>query len=72
MVHIQKTAVKRLAATLIFLAALLGGVALWQHRNASHPGTAVLTVFCAAGLKVPVEAAAQRYQRETGAKVQLQ
>jgi molybdate transport system substrate-binding protein len=72
MVHIQKTAVKRLAATLILLAALLGGVALWQHRNASHPGTAVLTVFCAAGLKVPVEAAAQQYQRETGAKVQLQ
>ena len=63
---------KKLAATLILLAALLGGVAFWQHRTASRPGTATLTVFCAAGLKKPVEAAAQQYQRESGIEVRLQ
>ena len=63
---------KKLAATLILLAALLGGVALWQHRTASRPGAATLTVYCAAGLKTPVEAIAQQYQRETGIEVRLQ
>jgi molybdenum ABC transporter molybdate-binding protein len=64
---------KKLAATLILLAALLGGVALWQHRTASRPaGTTTLTVFCAAGLKKPVEAVAQQYQRESGTEVRLQ
>jgi molybdate transport system substrate-binding protein len=63
---------KKLAATLILLAALLGGVAFWQHRTASRPGTATLTVFCAAGLKKPVEAVAQQYQRESGVEVRLQ
>ena len=63
---------KKLAATLILLAALLGGVALWQHRTASRPGAATLTVYCAAGLKSAVEAVAQQYQRETGIEVRLQ
>ena len=63
---------KKLAAILILLAALLGGVALWQHRTASRSGAATLTVFCAAGLKNPVEAIAQEYQRETGTEVRLQ
>ncbi len=63
---------KKLAVTLLLLAALLGGAALWQHRRASRPSVAVLTVYCAAGLKVPVEAAAQQYQRESGAQVRLQ
>jgi len=64
--------VKKLAVTLILLAALLGGVALWQHRTASRPGTTTLTVFCAAGLKKPVEAVAEQYQRESGVAVRLQ
>ncbi len=63
---------KKLALTLFLLAALLGGVAFWQHRSASRPGAKVLTVYCAAGLKVPVEAAAQEYQRESGTEVRLQ
>ena len=63
---------KKLAAILILLAVLLGGVAFWQHRTASRPGAATLTVYCAAGLKTPVEAAAQQYQRETGVEVRLQ
>jgi molybdenum ABC transporter molybdate-binding protein len=63
---------KKLSAILILLAALLGGVALYQHRTASRPGATVLTVYCAAGLKTPVEAAAQQYRRETGNEVRLQ
>ena len=49
---------KKLAVTLLLLAALLGGAALWQHRRASHPGAAVLTVSCAAGLQKPKPPAA--------------
>jgi ABC-type molybdate transport system substrate-binding protein len=63
---------KKLAAILILLAALLGGVALYQHRTASRPGATSLTVYCAAGLKKPVEAIAQQYQRESGTEVRLQ
>ncbi len=63
---------KKLAAILILLATLLVGVVWWQHRTASHPGTTALTVFCAAGLKQPVEAIAQQYQRESGVEVRLQ
>ncbi|MEO6741981.1 MAG: extracellular solute-binding protein [Chthoniobacteraceae bacterium] len=63
---------KKLAATLLLLAALLGGVALYHQRNASRPGATALTVYCAAGLKKPIEAAAQQYQRELGVEVRLQ
>ncbi|MEO6785844.1 MAG: substrate-binding domain-containing protein [Chthoniobacteraceae bacterium] len=63
---------KKLAATLLLLAALLGGVAFYHHRNASRPGATALTVYCAAGLKKPVEAIAQQYQRESGTEVRLQ
>ena len=63
---------KKLAAILILLAALLAGVAVWQHRTASRPGTTSLTVYCAAGLKKTVEAIAQQYQRESGTEVRLQ
>ena len=63
---------KKLAAILILLAALLGGVALYQHRMASRPGATTLTVYCAAGLKKPVEAVAKQYQRESGTEVRLQ
>ncbi len=63
---------KKLAAILILLAALLGGVAVWQHRTASRPGATTLTVYCAAGLKKPIEAIAKQYQAETGTEVRLQ
>ncbi len=63
---------KKLAAILILLAALLGGLALWQHRTASRSGATTLTVSCAAGLQKPIEAIAQQYQRESGIEVRLQ
>lgn len=63
---------KKFALILLALALLLGGVALYQHRNAPRAGVQTLTVFCAAGLKKPVEAIAQQYQREFGVEVRLQ
>ena len=63
---------KKLAAILLLLAVLLGGVALWQHRHASRPGAATLTVYCAAGLQKPFEAAAREYQRESGVEIRPQ
>ena len=72
MAHNAPQAVKKLAAILLLLAALLGGVAFWQHRAASHPGATTLTVYCAAGLQKPVEALAQQYQRESGTGIRLQ
>ena len=49
---------KKLAALLLVLAVLLGGVVLYQKRTASRAEAPALTVFCAAGLKKPVEAIA--------------
>jgi molybdate transport system substrate-binding protein len=42
-----------------------------SRRSADAP-TATLMVFCAAGLKKPVEAVAAQYRTETGTEVQLQ
>ena len=63
---------KKLAAILLLLAALLGGVAIYQQRSAPRAGAPTLTVYCAAGLKKPVEAIAQQYEREAGVEVRLQ
>lgn len=63
---------KKLAAIIFLLAALLGGVAYYQHRTAPRAETPTLTVYCAAGLKKPVEAIAQAYQKDTGTEVRLQ
>ena len=63
---------KKLAATLLLLAVLLGGVAIYHHRSASRPGATAVTVYCAAGLQKPVEAIAQQYRRESGTEVRLQ
>ena len=63
---------KKLAALILLLAALLGGVALYQQRSAPRAGVTTLTVYCAAGLKKPVEAIAQAYQKEAGVEVRLQ
>ncbi|MEQ1858992.1 MAG: molybdate ABC transporter substrate-binding protein [Chthoniobacteraceae bacterium] len=63
---------KKLALILVALALLLGGVAFYQQRSAPGVGAQSLTVFCAAGLRAPVEAAAQQYQRESGVEVRLQ
>lgn len=63
---------KKLAAILLLLAALLGGVSIYQQRSAPRAEAPTLTVYCAAGLKKPVEAVAQQYQREAGVEVRLQ
>lgn len=72
MAHNPPPAVKKLAAILLLLAVLLGGLALYQRRSAPQASATTLTVYCAAGLKKPVEAIAQQYQRETGIEVRLQ
>lgn len=58
---------------LVGIALLLaaGGLAFYALRPAGG-GPRQLTVFCAAGLKKPVEDAAARYREETGAEVALQ
>ena len=63
---------KKFAALILLLAALLGGIALFQRRASPPAGMATLTVYCAAGLKKPVEAIAQAYQKEAGVEVRLQ
>lgn len=57
------------------LAAVLGLIALLvlnQRRPEAPQIVRALTVYCAAGIKVPVEAAAKDYEREFGIPVQLQ
>ena len=58
---------------LILLAALLAmGVLYWFNRGESAAAGEPLTVYCAAGLKKPVEAVAAAYESETKTRVQLQ
>jgi molybdate transport system substrate-binding protein len=63
---------KKLAAILLVLAALVGGLAYYQHQSTPRPGQPALLVYCAAGLKTPVEAVAEQYRYETGVDVRLQ
>ena len=59
-----------------FVAAVaLVAVLLWQARTArpaAAPGQKPLLLFCAAGLKLPVEAVAREYEQAFGVQVQLQ
>ncbi|MEW6306265.1 MAG: molybdate ABC transporter substrate-binding protein [Verrucomicrobiota bacterium] len=69
---------RALAAILAVLGAALLAVALFHRGSTTSPATAhgpqkrVLTVYCAAGLKKPVEATAAEYQKEFGVEVQIQ
>jgi molybdate transport system substrate-binding protein len=47
-------------------------ILLWLATKPDARSTDTLTVFCAAGLKKPVEQIAAQYQQETGTTVQLQ
>lgn len=47
-------------------------VAAWISLKPAKSNTKPLTVFCAAGLKKPVEEIALAYQKETGTEVRLQ
>lgn len=61
----------RNAIFVLFAAAL--GYAIWSSfPRQEGAGRGTLTVFCAAGLKQPVEAIARQYQQETGVEVLLQ
>jgi len=66
--------VKNLAVLLFALAALLAALAVLQKRGSTPTAAAptALTVYCAAGLKQPVEAIAAKYCAEFGVEVQLQ
>jgi molybdate transport system substrate-binding protein len=63
-----------MSRTFVGLALLLaaGALAYYALRPAGEGAARQLTVYCAAGLKKPVEAAAARYQEETGNEVALQ
>lgn len=55
----------------MLLAAALAAI-MWYSRTRGGPQGESLTVYCAAGLKQPVEAAAAAFQRECGTVVHLQ
>jgi molybdenum ABC transporter molybdate-binding protein len=61
---------KSWAVILFALAVAMGGGGCGRSGPASAPAT--LTVYCAANLKQPVEAAAAAFTRETGIAVRLQ
>ena len=55
-------------ALLLVLAGMLFSIRKTAGRSSKQP----LVVFCAAGIRAPVEAVARAYERETGVGVQLQ
>lgn len=62
---------RALAIILLLVIAVLTGVVWMARRDATQRG-GELTVYCAAGLKKPVEQIAADFQRETGTAVRLQ
>lgn len=58
--------------SLVAVLGLVGLLVLNQRRPEAPQVVRALTVYCAAGIKVPVEAAAKDYEREFGIPVQLQ
>ncbi len=63
---------KAAAAILAALAILLGALAWWQHDRSPSARGGTLTVYCAAGLKQPVEEIARAYEQEFGTTINLQ
>lgn len=57
-----------LALLLIAIATILA----WQAFSPTPPSASSLTVYCAAGLKKPIEALALQFEQETGTTVSLQ
>lgn len=55
----------------VLVVALAATFVFYRHST-PKPGEASLTVFCAAGLKKPVEAIAARYREESGVEIHLQ
>ncbi|HSU69182.1 MAG TPA: extracellular solute-binding protein, partial [Tepidisphaeraceae bacterium] len=63
---------KKLIAVLVVLALGLGGLALLHHRATPATSQTPLKIYCAAGIKKPVEAVAALYQKEYGEPVDLE
>jgi molybdate transport system substrate-binding protein len=79
MIQRQKRSARINIAWLTFLASIavlvvLIGLLVWDgwRRGAAPPGKRPLLVYCAAGVRPPVEAAARDYQQAYGVEVQLQ
>lgn len=64
--------IKKLLAVLCLGAVAGGAWVLLKRSSASSNGSPPLMVFCAAGIKKPVEEIAAAYQKETGTEVRLQ
>lgn len=67
---------KRFGTWAAFIASLsVFGILLWvllkSERSSAEPQGPLL-VYCAAGVRIPVEAAAKAYENSTGAKVEIQ
>jgi molybdate transport system substrate-binding protein len=63
---------RTVAAIFLVIAAALGGILLLRRGPQSGPPQTALMVYCAAGLKKPVEIIAQQYRSEFGIEVRLQ
>ncbi|MEN3940784.1 molybdate ABC transporter substrate-binding protein [Prosthecobacter sp. SYSU 5D2] len=61
---------RKLLAIVLLIAA--GGLAFYSLRTESSASGKSLTVYCAAGLKKPVEAIATQYEKDTGTSIALQ
>ncbi|MFZ4767179.1 MAG: substrate-binding domain-containing protein, partial [Roseimicrobium sp.] len=64
---------RKLIAPLLIVVAIALGYGAWSPLPRTGGGAKpMLTVFCAAGLKKPVEAIAEMYRQELGVEVALQ
>lgn len=63
---------KAMVILVVVLAIGLGAIVLFHRGEAPAGAGSALTVYCAAGLKKPVEAIAENYRRELGVEVHLQ
>ncbi|HEY7310674.1 MAG TPA: molybdate ABC transporter substrate-binding protein [Gemmataceae bacterium] len=59
-------------ASVLVLAALIGFLLWDSHKSGADAEARTLIVFCAAGIKAPVEKAARDYERAYGVPVRLQ
>lgn len=57
---------------ILLLVLAVGGLVFYSLRTDSPASGKSLTVYCAAGLKKPVEAIAQQYEKATGTRISLQ
>ncbi len=64
-----------LILTIVVLAVVLGGYLILQKSRPvaeSGPGGRAITIFCAAGVKIPLEAVAEAFIKETGKPLKFQ